>query len=154
MASTKEIFSKGLNYILREIKDGEEMYETGMTYLKLVEGKLSTTQRAAAQKHIEKIRLDLAKIKEQIRRSKADYNYYVKEYGYTEDELNNKAKNQKFHIHPATDEELQADYERDMKECEYDKKQAKGNYTELDHNNLIDRVNEFNMANDLPMISY
>ena len=118
MASTKEIFSKGLNYILREIKDQKEMYETGLQYLRIVEQRITINNRLNANKHISKIKTDLQVIKEQIRRSEKDFKYYVEHYGYTEDEINNRAKNQKYNIHPATDEELQADLEENYQHAE------------------------------------
>ena len=154
MASTKEIFSKGLNYILREIKDQKEMYETGLQYLKIVEQRITVNNRLNANKHISKIKTDLQVIKEQIRRSEKDFKYYVEHYGYTEDEINNRAKNQKYNIHPATDEELQADYDNDLKELEFDKVAKRGSYTEEDHKTLIDKVNNFNIVNELPLLSY
>lgn len=41
MTSTKELFASGINYILRDIKDNEEMYQTGTEYLERVQAKLS-----------------------------------------------------------------------------------------------------------------
>jgi len=154
MASTKELFAPGLNYILREIADGEELLKSGTEYLQLIQGKLQlgTNNKAKLERQICKIKNDLSKIKEQIKSSKADYKYYAKEYSYEWDEDIKdvtKAEKEKYNIHPATDEEIKADYERDLKECGYDKR-----YTEKDHNALIDRVNEFNRANDLPLLKY
>ena len=159
MASTKEIFAPGLNYILREIKDGKEELKSGENYLALIEAKLKlgNSNKEKVKRQIAKIRNDLARIKEQIKASERDFEYYAKEYSYEWDEdkkFISEKEVEKYNIHPSTDEELEADYQKDLQEIGYDKVQRKGNYTEKDHNDLIDRVNEFNKANDLPLIAY
>jgi hypothetical protein len=148
MTSTKELFASGMNYILRDIEDNEEMYQTGTEYLERVQAKLSTYNRAKHERQVAKIKNDLAKIKENIKKHKRESKYYTEYFGYEEEDF------KKYNIHPATDEEIQADYERDLKEQGFDTVSGRGKYTKEEHDRLVQRVNEFNKANDLPIVSF
>ena len=123
MASTKEIFASGLNYILRDIKDTHEEIVSGREYL---------------TKYIQKNGL-VKRLKDYHK----EFEMYCKEFSYTKEDM------KKYNIHPATDEEINADYEKDMTECGYDSR-----YTEEMHKALIDKVNELNKAEDLPLLAY
>lgn len=148
MTSTKELFASGINYILRDIKDNEEMYETGTDYLERVQAKLSTYNKQKHERQIAKIKNDLAKIKENIKYHKRELKYYLNYFGYEESDF------KKYNLHPATDEEIENDYKQDIKELGFDKERGRGKYTQYDHDCLVQRVNEFNKANDLPLVNF
>ena len=148
MTSTKELFASGINYILRDIKDNEEMYQTGMEYLERVQAKLSTYNKAKHERQITKIKNDLSKIKENIKKHKRELKYYVEYFGYTKDDF------KRLNLHPATDEEIERDYQNDLKEISYDKEKGKGKYTQQEHDSLVERVNAFNKENDLPLVNF
>lgn len=148
MTSTKELFASGINYILRDIKDNEDMYQTGMEYLERVQAKLSTYNKAKHERQITKIKNDLSKIKENIKKHKRELKYYVEYFGYTKDDF------KRLNLHPATDEEIERDYQNDLKEMSYDKEKGKGKYTQQEHDSLVERVNAFNKENDLPLVNF
>ena len=153
MTSTKELFASGINYILRDIKDNEEMYQTGTEYLERVQAKLSTYNREKYKRQVNKIKNDflhndLAKIKENIKKHKRELKYYVEYFGYTEEDF------KKYNLHPATDEEIERDYQNDLKEMSYDKVRGKGKYTQYEHDCLVQRVNAFNKENNLPLVNF
>ena len=148
MTSTKELFASGINYILRDIKDNEEMYQTGTEYLERVQAKLSVYSKAKHERQIAKIKNDLSKIKENIKKHKRELKYYVEYFGYTEEDF------KKYKLHPATDEEIERDYQNDLKEMSYDKEKGKGKYTQQEHDSLVERVNAFNKENDLPLVNF
>ena len=148
MTSTKELFASGINYILRDIKDNTEMFESGTDYLERVQAKTSVYNRAKHIRQIAKIKNDLAKIKENIKEHKRELKHYIDYFGYTEEDF------KKYNLHPATDEELKADYEQDMKELGFDKTKGRGKYTKEEHDALVKRVHEFNKLHDLPIISF
>ena len=54
----------------------------------------------------------------------------------------------------ATDEEIERDYQNDLKEMSYDKVRGKGKYTRYEHDCLVQRVNAFNKENDLPIVNF
>ena len=101
MTSTKGLFASGINYILRDIKDNEEMYQTGTEYLERVQAKLSGHNKAKHERQIAKIKNDLSKIKENIKKHKRELKYYVEYFGYTKDDF------KRLNLHPATDEEIE-----------------------------------------------
>ena len=74
--------------------------------------------------------------------------FYLDYFGYDENDF------KKYNLHPATDEEIEQDYINDLKEVEFDKVKGRGKYTLEEHNELVKRVNEFNKANDLPLVSF
>ena len=148
MTSTKELFASGINYILRDIKDNEEMYQTGTEYLERVQAKLSVHNKAKHERQIVKIKNDLSKIKENIKKHKRELKYYVEYFGYTEEDF------RRLNLHPATDEEIERDYQNDLKEMSYDKEKGKGKYTQQEHDSLVERVNAFNKENDLPLVNF
>ena len=148
MTSTKELFANGINYILRDIKDNEEMYQTGTEYLERVQVKLSTYNREKYKRRVNKIKNDLLKIKENIKKHKKELKYYVEYFGYTEEDF------KKLNLHPATDEEIERDYQNDLKEVNYDTHSGRGKYTQYEHDCLVQRVNAFNKENDLPLINF
>ena len=148
MTSTKELFASGINYILRDIKDNEEMYQTGTEYLERVQAKLSTCNREKYKRQVNKIKNDLLKIKENIKKHKKELKYYVEYFGYTEEDF------KKYNLHPATDEEIERDYQNDLKEVNYDKQSGRGKYTQYEHDCLVQRVNAFNKENDLPLVNF
>lgn len=148
MTSTKELFSNGINYILRDIKDNEEMYVTGTEYLERVQSKLSVNNREKHKRQIAKIKNDLSKIKENIKYHKRELKYYIEYFGYTDEDFKT------YNLHPATDEEIQRDYENDLKETGFDTVKGRGKYTLEEHNELVKRVNEFNKAHDLPYVNF
>lgn len=148
MTSTKELFASGINYILRDIQDNEDMFTTGTEYLERVQAKLSTYNREKHIRQINKIKNDLSKIKENIKKHKRELKYYLNYFGYTEEDF------KKYNLHPATDEEIENDYQNDLKELGYDENRGKGKYTQYDHEMLVQRVNDFNRANNLPIVSF
>ena len=141
MTSTKELFASGINYILRDIKDNEEMYQTGTEYLERVQAKLSGHNKAKHERQI-------AKIKENIKKHKRELKYYVEYFGYTEEDF------KKLNLHPATDEEIERDYQNDLKEISFDKERGRGKYTQYEHDCLVQRVNAFNKENNLPLVNF
>ena len=142
MASTKELFASGLNYILRDIQDTYIEINSGREYLiKYINKNGETSEKA--RNGINKIVTDLKELIRHLKQCEKEWNYYIKEYSYTEKDM------KKYNIHPATDEELQRDLEQDEKECGYDSR-----YTEEQHRKVIDKANEFNKANNLPLLSY
>ncbi len=148
MTTTKELFASGLNYILRDIADEKETLENGVKYLKLVEQKMTSANREKNIKLLNKIHQELSIIKENIKKHEKEFKFYVKYFGYTEQDLKD------LNIHPATDEEIERDYQRDLKEMGYDKEQGKGKYTKEQHDALVQKVQEFNLLNDLPVVSF
>lgn len=142
MASTKEIFASGLNYILRDIKDTHEEIVSGREYLTKYIQKNGETS-AKARNGINKITGDLKILVKRLKDYHKEFEMYCKEFSYTKEDM------KKYNIHPATDEEINADYEKDMTECGYDSR-----YTEEMHKALIDKVNELNKAEDLPLLAY
>ena len=148
MSDVKEIFSKGINYILRDIKDNEDCYNTGLEYLNKVQSKLTVHQKQTYINQIEKIKADLQEIKENIKKHKKELKFYLEYYHYTESDFT------RLNLHPATDEEIKADYEKDEKEKGYDLVKGKGRYTKEEHEELIKRVNEFNKMNNLPLVNW
>lgn len=148
MTSTKELFASGINYILRDIKDNEEMYQTGTEYLERVQAKLSIHSKAKHERQIAKIKNDLAKIKENIKKHQKELKFYLEYFGYNEDDF------KKYNLHPATDEEIQQDYYEDLKETGYDNTRGRGKYTQYDHDILVQKVNAFNKENDLPIVNF
>ena len=142
MASTKELFASGLNYILRDIKDTKEELENGREYLRKYINKNGETS-PKARNGINKITNDLKQLVKLLKKHEHDFFSYIEEYSYTKEDM------KKYNIHPATDEELKADYEQDLKETGYDSR-----YTEEMHKALIDKVNEQNKAEGLPLLSY
>ena len=148
MTSTKELFASGINYILRDIKDTEELLQTGTEYLQRVEGKLTPLNKEKQQRQIYKIRTELRNIKLQLNKHKATLKYYVEYFGYTDEDF------KRLNLHPATDEEIKADYEQDMKEVGFDKQGGRGKYTLYEHNCLVQRVNQFNKEHDLPIVNF
>jgi chromosome segregation ATPase len=148
MTSTKELFASGINYILRDIKDNTELFESGTEYLERVQAKLSVNNKAKHQRQIAKIKNDLSKIKENIKKHKRELKHYVAYFGYTEEDF------KRLNLHPATDEEIEQDYQNDLKEIGYDKEMGRGKYTQYEHECLVQRVNAFNKANDLPIVHF
>lgn len=148
MTSTKELFASGINYILRDIKDNEEMYQTGTEYLERVQAKLSVYNKAKHERQVNKIKNDLAKIKENIKKHQKELKFYLEYFGYNEDDF------KKYNLHPATDEEIERDYQNDLKEIGFDKEMGRGKYTQYEHDCLVQRVNAFNKENDLPLVNF
>lgn len=148
MTSTKELFASGINYILRDIKDNTELFESGTEYLERVQAKLSVNNKAKHQRQIAKIKNDLSKIKENIKKHKRELKHYVEYFGYTEEDF------KRLNLHPATDEEIEQDYQNDLKEIGFDKEKGRGKYTQYEHECLVQRVNAFNKENDLPIVNF
>ena len=148
MTSTKELFASGINYILRDIKDNTELFESGTDYLERVQAKTSVYNKAKHERQIAKIKNDLSKIKENIKKHKRELKFYVEYFGYTEEDF------KRLNLHPATDEEIERDYQNDLKEVSYDKERGRGKYTQYEHDCLVQRVNAFNKANDLPIVNF
>lgn len=148
MTSTKELFASGINYILRDIKDNEEMHQTGTEYLERVQAKLLVHNKVKHERQVAKIKNDLSKIKENIKKHKRELKYYVEYFGYTKEDF------KKYNLHPATDEEIERDYQNDLKEMNYDKKRGRGKYTQYEHDCLVQRVNAFNKENNLPLVNF
>lgn len=146
MTSSKELFASGLNYILRDIKDTAIMIKECKECLNYL--KATTAKKPVVLRRIARIESDLIKLKKQLKKYKAEFKMYKEKFSYTNDDL------KKFNIHPATDDEIEQDYIKDMKEVEFDKQQKKGGYTWQDHCKLIDKVNELNKIEDLPLLKY
>lgn len=142
MASTKEIFAKGLCYILREEQDLLQEYTSGIKYYKLIAKKYGNSN-VSARKRLLRIQGELEQIKLQLDNARKDYDKYIKEYSYTKEDL------EKYNIHPSTDEELEQDYINDLKELEYNK-----SYTKEHHDTLVSKVHEFNLLNGLPIVNW
>ena len=142
MASTKEIFAKGLCYMLREEQDLLQEYTSGIRYYKVIAKKYGNNN-VSARKKLLKIQGELEQIKLQLDNVRKDYDKYIKEYSYTEEDL------EKYNIHPSTDEELEQDYINDMKEVDYNK-----SYTKENHDILVSKVHEFNLLNGLPIVNW
>jgi len=148
MTSTKELFAPAMNYILRDIADNEEMLKNGTEYLERVQAKTSTYNKAKQLRQINRIKNELAQIKESIKKFKRELKYYASYFGYTENDF------KKYNLHPATDEEIKADYEQDMTELGFNDTAGRGKYTQYQHECLVQRVHEFNKANNLPCINF
>ena len=133
---------------LETVIDNEEMYQTGTEYLERVQAKLSTYNKAKHERQVNKIKNDLSKIKENIKKHTKELKYYVEYFGYTEEDF------KRLNLHPATDEEIEQDYQNDLKEIGFDKEMGRGKYTQYEHECLVQRVNEFNKANDLPIVNF
>lgn len=146
MTSSKELFASGLNYILRDLKDTAETIRECRECLNYL--KATTAKKSVVLRRIEKIESDLIKLKKQLKKYTAEFKMYKEKFSYTNDDL------KKLNIHPATDYEIEQDYIKDMKEVEFDKQQKKGGYTWQDHCRIIDRVNELNKIEDLPLLKY
>ena len=142
MASTKEIFAKGLCYMLREEQDLLQEYQSGIRYYKVIAKKYGNNN-VSARKKLLKIQGELEQIKLQLDNVRKDYDKYSKEYSDTEEDL------EKYNIHPSTDEELEQDYINDMKEVDYNK-----SYTKENHDILVSKVHEFNLLNGLPIVNW
>lgn len=142
MASTKEIFAKGLCYMLREEQDLLQEYTSGLNYYKIIAKKYGNSD-VRARKRLLKIQGELEQIKLQLDNVRKDYDKYLKEYSYTEEDL------EKYNIHPSTDEELEQDYINDLKEVDYNK-----SYTKENHDTLVSKVHEFNLLNGLPIVNW
>lgn len=142
MASTKEIFAKGLCYMLREEQDLLQEYTSGLNYYKIIAKKYGNSD-VRARKKLLKIQGELEQIKLQLDNVRKDYDKYLKEYSYTEEDL------EKYNIHPSTDEELEQDYINDLKEVDYNK-----SYTKENHDTLVSKVHEFNLLNGLPIVNW
>ena len=145
MTSTKALFAHGINYILRDIQDCKEMYESGTEYLNKVKAK-TNTQRY--YERVYKITKELEQIKLQQLKYEKDLKQYIEYFSYTEEDF------EKYNLHPATDEEIQADYIEDMKELEYDKTSGRGKYTQYEHEILVQNVHKFNKENNLPIVYF
>lgn len=143
MPSSKDEFAKGLCYIKRDIADEQELYDTGEQYLKLIEAKAVGANYIRYASQINRIKLELKQIKKRLNKHKADFKYYMEYFSYTKDDLI------KYNIHPSTDEELEADYAKDMKELKYTK-----SYSVEAHREVINKANEFNRLNNLPLLSF
>lgn len=146
MTSSKELFASGLNYILRDLKDTAETIKECRECLNYL--KATTAKKSIVLRRIEKIESDLIKLKKQLKKYTAEFKMYREKFSYNNDDL------KKLNIHPATDYEIEQDYIKDMKEVEFDKQQKKGGYTWQDHCKLIDKVNELNKIEDLPLLQY
>ena len=142
MASTKEIFAKGLCYMLREEQDLLQEYTSGLNYYKIIAKKYGNSD-VRARKKLLKIQGELEQIKLQLDNVRKDYDKYLKEYSYTEEDL------EKYNIHPSTDEELEQDYINDLKEVDYNK-----SYTKENHDTLVSKVHEFKLLNGLPLVNW
>ena len=142
MASTKEIFAKGLCYMLREEQDLLQEYTSGLNYYKIIAKKYGNSD-VRARKRLLKIQGELEQIKLQLDNVRKDYDKYLKEYSYTQEDL------EKYNIHPSTDEELEQDYINDLKEVDYNK-----SYTKENHDTLVSKVHEFNLLNGLPIVNW
>ena len=146
MTSTKELFANGMNYILRDIEDTESIINTSEEYLQNVLAKGLTSQKQYRQ--VGYIKSEIARAKSKLKEFRKEQKKYEEYFGYTKEDY------KKYNLHPATDEEIKADYERDLKEQGYDTVKGKGKYTKEEHDELVRKVNEFNRLNDLPIVSF
>ena len=146
MGSSKQLFASGMNYILRDIQDVQEdinEHEEAIMWMSK-----SIQKQPLIIRKIETLKHEIIKLKSQLIRYQKELNMYKEKFSYTDEDFI------KYNIHPATDAEIEQDYLNDLKELEYDKIQRKGNYTWHDHCQIIDKVNEMNMAEDIPLLSY
>lgn len=147
MTSSKELFHKGLCYIQRDIEDVEE----ALTYLADTISKLCNTATSTAQQsRLAKLNRYKSKLQTALARHKAELAYYIDYFSYTSEELY--GANAKYPLRACTDEELEQDYLQDLQEVGYDTQQGKRKYTKQDHDEVLRKVNEFNKANDLPVV--
>lgn len=148
MTSTKELFAPALCYIQRDIQDCKEILESSADYKERIIAKYGKNT-ITCQLKLNKINNELREIKLKLREHENEYKYWIEYFSYTDNDIT------RLNIHPATDEEIERDYENDLKDgTEYDSTAGKGKYTYSDHCLLLQRVNEYNKANDLPVVDF
>lgn len=140
MTNAKTEFSKGISYIKREIQDLEQDIAFGKEYMDKIRKQYGMFSEETTRR-TNKIIKEISEWEHELLMAHKALKHFMDEYSYSKSEVDA--------IEPATDEELAQDYEKDLKTTDYDTKEFKGSYTEQMHDEIMDRVHDKNLQEDL-----